>query len=1035
MLTLLKRIADKALGIEQAVAPTVNKAISYVQQNNPVRQNIDMLKNVGDVLKGFGGNVASPIEWQGSDQFGSYVGSYKPQNTPQKIGSIGANIARDVVTAQAGGINQSIDQLFQMAGPALATSGISKLFTPKTVTPMSTIIPDPATKLLPAGNRFTMVPPTAGEQAFKDVAVPAVEAATQGPKGVVRRTAEYLFGGKDFKGARGVLANDSPAGKAISDLLTQKENATAQLAGSLKAKLFDPLSKLSDNELASFADVVEGKTQAITEAQAKAAETWKGIAKEIRDTASKNGVNIGNIENYFPRFSKADATVATDSTDIGRNANINFGNFKSRTGAATDYIKNPNVLFDYLNGAADSISRKVHFGEGDKALYDLASKTRNPDQAMSILDSILGKGNQGGVGEKVASTITDIQKRKLNLTSPLTNLTQQLSAIGRTDAPTAVKTYTQMIANPEQTILNAIKANEIDPKVGGALVEKMGSLQKATPGRKWLELIRFGKAEEMNRIFAVNAGKNYAEKLVTQAAGGSEAAVRELGRLGIADFAKVSEQDLINAGRKLSQETQFSSVKGGLPQGWETSGGKVITQFKNFAYKQTGFLKDQVGRIASEATKGNLKPLGTFLASVGIGAEIEGEIINDVRSLVTNKKRNETGLNRYLSNIAAGSSLGLLDNVGALTGKYGESGVVSAVAGPTVGDLVGLGGVIADAGKGIANYDSTKSVADNLDPSMKARRGIAKLVPGLGSGLSNTLVPNSYVDNYIGPNKGLNKQDSQTYDALAKVDGAKAVQFKAENQASAKNDATSNGNIFQNLFGGKRQNFDTVPSDKVGLDNQKKQLDALIKNGADISKVSDSVIVTHLFKGKTYKDGNNGDKSTVLRTLSDYMDNQDLPQETKDKMIKATGVTPNQLDYYRMASTNEIDRLQGIAQYASGDFKDRKDLLIGLGLAKRQVGGKSILSSTILNDLYDQNLISKEEKATLTALKYDPVYNKFYVDRDYKGGNSGMTPSQVKTYVSKINTMYGHIVKSSGKSITTGGVKVPKLNLNFGTIK
>jgi len=136
----------------------------------------------------------------------------------------------------------------------------------------------------------------------------------------------------------------------------------------------------------------------------------------------------------------------------------------------------------------------------------------------------------------------------------------------------------------------------------------------------------------------------------------------------------------------------------------------------------------------------------------GVVAPTIGEVINDVRSILTNKKRDEEGLaERYVNNVFTTLSLGLVDDAGTLiTGKYGAGGTIGAIGGPTSSDV--FAGI--QAGQNLTKDRKTLTGKDEFVARTKplARFAIKK-IPVFGQTLSNTLIPNDYINTYAGTNR------------------------------------------------------------------------------------------------------------------------------------------------------------------------------------------------------------------------------------------------------------------------------------------
>lgn len=873
---------------------------------------------------------------------------------------------------------------------------------------------------------------------------------TYAPKGPVRKTVESLFGDTSVKGSKGIIEKAGDAGKMITTLLEKADLEGSRLAGEATLKLQNAFKGLGKQELDTFADVVEGRAAPISDLQAQAVTAWREIAEDVQRLAKEAGVDMGIIENYFPHktlelspeqmaayaeelvskgnfktVAEAMQALQKEVTSLPRNAARRYGNLELSRTSKLPYDTNPGILFDYIKNAYGRIADVKNFGTKDEILYKLAKAagTQGGDAAQisQYLDQILGK-NQ--VASKIGQKLTSLQTiTKLNPTTSLTNLTQNLSTWLRTDTPTMAKTMVRVITNPKEAFARAIRVGEISPNLAKELADYTGGSKAAS---KWIRLIGMQGTEKFNRVMAVNAGMDYAEKIAKQAFKGSKSAIRELERFGIGlddidEAGKLTEEALLTAGKKLSKATQFATEAGELPYAWRTEAGKVITQFKSFAYKQSGFVKGEAGRIASETKQGNIKPLINALTVFGIAAPVAGEIVADFKSLVKNKKREDvdTLTERYFNNILNATSFGLLDSVGALTGQYGSGGIISTLGGPT----------ISDAEKIISGVADVSAAAQGKDVDLKpVARDVVKSIPVVGQTLSNTLIPNSYVDNYIGPNEGMSADNVEKYRALQSTDPAAAERFKAENQQ--RNQPQEGTNIVQKLFGGQPQfDWNQTPTTKKGKSAFNTQVDTALENGAE---VPEKALNTRFFEGKTYK-GSNSEKEKVLKDAMKVLDDEFLTEEQKQQIVATAKIDPKDLSYYQLASLSPEDKIQGMVEFAASGEADHNELIQTLALNKRRVAGAYITTPAVLDRLYDEGYISKQEKALLTAIKWDSVYNKFYIDRDYKGGGSGtvggtgLTLSQIKSYINSVNSIFkSSNVKQSKKSTQDILPKAPK---------
>lgn len=264
---------------------------------------------------------------------------------------------------------------------------------------------------------------------------------------------------------------------------------------------------------------------------------------------------------------------------------------------------------------------------------------------------------------------------------------------------------------------------------------------------------------------------------------------------------------------------------------------------------------------------------------------------------------------------------------------------------------------------------------------------------------------------------------ARTADNIKTADMLKAggSSNKQINQAFDKSGSQSkSGGWFDGLMGGGSSGVDIkLPKTKSEKQNFDKSVDTALSNGA--SDLPEDVIVTRFFDGKTYNKSARSGQQDILDAALKVSNDEYLTPEQKTSIIGAAKIDPTDLQYYRTSSLDQADRLEGLLMYASEDHKDRDAFVQDLLLGKRAVGGKSMFSTAMYERLYDEGLISKEEKALITAVKYDPVFNKFYMDRDYKGGgslggsdgSSGNSVAQVRSYVSSVNALHRSPFKKS----------------------
>jgi hypothetical protein len=136
-----------------------------------------------------------------------------------------------------------------------------------------------------------------------------------------------------------------------------------------------------------------------------------------------------------------------------------------------------------------------------------------------------------------------------------------------------------------------------------------------------------------------------------------------------------------------AQKTQFFPGKTRTPSFWSHPIGRVAFQFKTFAVGQGRFFRDAV---LTEFSHGNRVPLATLLSF----APIAGEVVGNMKDIVSGRERGGDGIMRYLDNILYVGGLGLFTDV--ISQAYWGN-LESVILGPTFGDLMEVGEAFASA--------------------------------------------------------------------------------------------------------------------------------------------------------------------------------------------------------------------------------------------------------------------------------------------------------------------------------------------------
>jgi len=113
----------------------------------------------------------------------------------------------------------------------------------------------------------------------------------------------------------------------------------------------------------------------------------------------------------------------------------------------------------------------------------------------------------------------------------------------------------------------------------------------------------------------------------------------------------LDRDDILTAGFNMSKNTQFLSRPVDLPGFAQSPWGKVVIQFRTFVIQQGDFLKRTI--VDDLSGKGDFKRGMRNLVILGTVFPMTGEVIADVRSLVTGRNRPTEFWDRYFDNITS----------------------------------------------------------------------------------------------------------------------------------------------------------------------------------------------------------------------------------------------------------------------------------------------------------------------------------------------------------------------------------------------
>ena len=299
------------------------------------------------------------------------------------------------------------------------------------------------------------------------------------------------------------------------------------------------------------------------------------------------------------------------------------------------------------------------------------------------------------------------------------------------------------------------KAREKFSKTGAATFRQDFNMAALTDPKRvndlsslLLKLHGFSGTEFFNASFAAHAGKRKAMRLTKQLHKGKGTSWRspyyiaELKKLGLnandikniiekGPYTEANVKELADAAYYLRRLTQFSADAFALPKYWSTPFGKLITQFKNFAYNQTALLWNEPIKDFMRTFKPMSKRTGEWKFSLGR----EGDITKLIKMapaltfagfLVTELKKKlygRLGVHFYEELLEGKSKpmqlLMMAFNAGGfgiasdiiMSIPYGKTAFTGMVFGPTISDISNfteaLGKTIGEVSTQI-DYTNTK---------------------------------------------------------------------------------------------------------------------------------------------------------------------------------------------------------------------------------------------------------------------------------------------------------------------------------------
>ena len=353
---------------------------------------------------------------------------------------------------------------------------------------------------------------------------------------------------------------------------------------------------------------------------------------------------------------------------IRKNMHRRAGNLEySRMINMPGYEKNPLIAWEkYFKSAYGRLEELKAFGKGDVKLKYAIQRIEKAGGNSAYADAVASRqlrittdevgGKQWMGAAKNLATVT-----KMHL-SALTNMQQQAQIIAvsnmaqyKRGLEAAFTEEGMDFAIRSGTILNSAIEDITRQGIGASL-----------SGGTYLKKVGFSTIERGNRIVATLTGREMIKdffRLAKKNPSNKEYR-REILKLGfnpdkLLKKAALSEDDLLLAGRNLTERTQFLVDAIDLPQITQSPWGKFMLQLKTFAIKQTEFMVDEV--IKEAVLHKNPKPL----IKVTLAMAAIGEPVQDIKALIKMQDRKYAldDWRRYAENAIGGGAFGILQDI------------------------------------------------------------------------------------------------------------------------------------------------------------------------------------------------------------------------------------------------------------------------------------------------------------------------------------------------------------------------------------
>ncbi len=394
------------------------------------------------------------------------------------------------------------------------------------------------------------------------------------------------------------------------------------------------------------------------------------------------------------------------------------------------------VLTEYVIGTSKRLSEITEWGQKGQELNKLFAQmertyTKTEDyfvareavmEARELVNKSLGVINGLPRRARASALLRTLNIPKLAFAQIL-NIGQSVNTLLASDLPSVATGIQKAFTQEGQR--TALKTGATMESIVREIARLSGEESKFT---SWfLKYTGFTWTEKFNRTVSSLAGMKYSQRLLSKLAESpaDEKILQQLAELGIDGTQALKKgiggDDLLKAGQIMTEKTQFRARPIDLPAFASSPEGKILFQFKNFTYNQTRFIYNQT---VGELQKGNYGRGVRSLILITTVFPLTGEILSDVRSLMTGSKRPTNALARYFDNIAEVGGFGLFADL-MTSAKYQQ--ITDFFVGPTASSAARIMEIFT-------NLTTTGKISDS------DKRFLIS-IPGITRPLANYLYP------------------------------------------------------------------------------------------------------------------------------------------------------------------------------------------------------------------------------------------------------------------------------------------------------